>query len=59
MMFNFLIVILSIAKLCLPNGEIVSFNVPENCSEREYYVPSIMSCILCNDNQISSIDRKF
>lgn len=59
MMFKFLIVILSTAKLCLPNGEIVSFNVPENCSEREYYVSSIMSCVLCDNNQISSIDRKF
>lgn len=58
MVLYFLVVILSTIKLCSPNGEIVSYILPENCSEREYYVPGVMSCILCEDNQKSSFDRK-
>lgn len=54
----YLMIILSLVKYCFPNGEIVTYIVPENCSEREYYVPSIMSCVLCDDHQKSSVDRK-
>lgn len=59
MVLYFLLVILSTFQLCMPNGEIVSYILPENCSEREYYVPGVMSCTLCDDNQKSSIDRKY
>lgn len=54
----YLIIILSLVKFCSPNGEIMAYIVPENCSEREYYIPSLMSCVLCGDHQISSVDRK-
>lgn len=59
MVLNYFIIILSFVKLCSPNGEIVVFVVPENCTEREYYVPSIMSCTLCDDHKKSSVDRKY
>lgn len=54
----YLITILSFVKFCLSNREIVTFITPENCSDREYFVPSLMSCIQCNDYQKSSLDRK-
>lgn len=55
----YLIVVLSFMKVCSPNGEIVTYNVPENCSDREYYAPSIMSCTLCDNYQKSSLDSKY
>lgn len=58
MELNYLIIILSFIKFCSPNAEIVTYIVPENCSDREYFVPSLMSCKLCGDHQKSSIDRK-
>lgn len=58
MEFFFLIFILNLVKFCSSNGEIVTYIVPTNCSEREYYVPSILSCTLCDDHQKSSVDRK-
>ncbi|XP_060849332.1 meckelin isoform X2 [Rhopalosiphum padi] len=57
MEFYYLIIILSFVKFCLSNREIVTFITPENCSDREYFVPSLMSCIQCNDYQKSSLDR--
>lgn len=54
----YFIITLSFIKFCSPNAEIVTYIVPENCSNREYYVPSIMACKLCDDHQKSSIDRK-
>lgn len=54
----YLVIILSIVKFCSSNGEIVTFIIPENCSDHEFYVPSLMLCVLCDDRKISSIDRK-
>lgn len=54
----FLIFILNLVKFCSSNGEIVTYIAPRNCSAHEYYVPSILSCVLCDDHQKSSIDRK-
>lgn len=54
----YLLIILSVVQFCLPNGEIVRFIVPENCSGHEFYVPSLMLCVLCDDRKKSSIDRK-
>lgn len=54
----YFITIVCCVKFGLPNREIVTFITPENCSEREYYVPSLMTCTLCNDHQKSSLDRK-
>lgn len=54
----YLIIFLSVVKFCSPNREIVTYIVPENCSDHEYYVPSLMLCVLCDDRKISSIDRK-
>lgn len=59
MEFYYLIVVLSFMSVCSPNGEIVTYVIPENCSDREYYAPSIMSCILCDNHQRSSLDRKY
>lgn len=58
LLYYYFIVILSFVKFCSPNGEILTYVVPENCSEREYYVPSAMSCTLCDDYQKSSVDSK-
>lgn len=56
--YYLLVITLCFVKFCSPNGEIVTYIVSENCSDREYYVPSLMSCLLCDDHQKSSIDRK-
>lgn len=58
MKLYYFIITLSFIKFCSPNAEIVTYIVPESCSHREYYVPSTMVCKLCDDHQISSMDRK-
>lgn len=58
MKLYYLITILSLVKFCLSNREIITFITPENCSEREYFIPSLMTCKQCNDHQKSSLDRK-
>jgi len=58
MLYYYLVITLSFVKFCSSNGEIVTYVVPENCSEREFYVPSIMSCTPCDNHQQASVDRK-
>lgn len=55
---HYLITILSFVKFCFSNREIITFITPENCSELEYFVPSLMTCRQCNDHQKSSLDSK-
>jgi hypothetical protein len=54
----YLVIILNVVKFCLPNGEIVTYIAPKNCSDHEFYVPSLMLCVLCDDRKKSSIDRE-
>lgn len=55
----YIILAMSFMKVCSPHGEIVTYVVPENCSDREYYAPSIMLCALCDNHQKSSLDSKY
>lgn len=58
MVLHYFIIVLSFVKFCSSTGEIVSYVVPDNCSEREYYVPSIMLCTLCDNHKKSTNDSK-
>ncbi|XP_050441568.1 meckelin [Adelges cooleyi] len=44
--------------LSVQNGEILTYETPENCTDREYFSPNVMSCKSCGDGKISPVDRK-